>query len=270
MCSSSYEYLLLLSRATWLPKGGIRKRITSTLEKPEVTEWTHKKCKLSTSLIEHGVPSRSGRVRRRLEKTAPTCGGEIEEKLLLQNLKREWGRGKLSSSQVQDYSAGAAEQGARGLGKVAAAGSKGCHPQNLQRSLISVFGMPTRAPEFWWHEIPLKAGLVKHPFLLPHMWFASLHTCCSQMWSSSIQGPEGSAETFWASIRESAFIKSHPFFCQIRPERSHSCTATEGVFQTRFFVCVYMEFSVRNGFDDEEEIRVHCREEVGHGSKHHR
>jgi len=58
---------------------------------------------------------------------------------------------------------------------MASAGAAGAHPQNMQRDLISAFGMPAEAPAFTWYPVPTKHGLVAHPFLLPHLWFAAIY-----------------------------------------------------------------------------------------------
>ena len=47
--------------------------------------------------------------------TASTEFGEHAKKFFLQSLERDWRTEKLSSSEVQDFAAGAAGQGARGI-----------------------------------------------------------------------------------------------------------------------------------------------------------
>ena len=93
----------------------------------------------------------------------------------------------------------------------AAAGSHGRHPQNLQRSLISLFGMPDGAPEFEWYNIPTKSGSHAHPFLLPHAWLASLYQSRPRMWESAITGADGAAAAFWRSMEKTPIVRSHPF-----------------------------------------------------------
>ena len=95
-----------------------------------------------------------------LEAGAPN----VADMPLIQSLKRDWAKGKLSSPQVQEYALGAAKQGAQGMGGLAAAGSHGSNPQNLQRSLMATFGKPIGAPDFSWFTVPTASGDVEHPF----------------------------------------------------------------------------------------------------------
>ena len=98
-------------------------------------------------------------------------------------LKRDWGKGKLSSPMVQQHAEAASQQGAHGLEEISAAGTSGRHPQNIQRSLVSIFGKPKGAPDFNYAQIPTSMGLMFHPFLYPH--FFSLHFITSRLKSGS-------------------------------------------------------------------------------------
>ena len=203
MCRWIYWWLKVCSvtlvLVTMPPKGGIRKRIASTSpDRPSS----------STGAVgSEPSPPRGGvrqRIAHRLEST-------IAYPLPLNDtLKKQWTKGKLSSPQVQQIAESAMQQGATGADRLAAAGAHGQHPQNLQRSFVSFFGMPKGAPEFVWHKIPLKSGMVSHPFLLPHMFFQALHSEHKEAWDKSIRGPAGSAATFWEAMGGSDFVQKHP------------------------------------------------------------
>ena len=182
------------------PKGGIRKRVLANVEeKPADTPAS------SSSGLRGGV-------RQRARARQEDAGGETVDLNgpLLQKWKRDWAKGILSSPQVQDYAAGAIAQGASGLGKVAAAGSHGRHPQNLQRSLVALFGTPEGAPPFSWFTIPTKSGDVSHPFLLPHDWLQSLYRSKPELWSSAVQGPDGAVTEFWQNMDDTPIARDHP------------------------------------------------------------
>ena len=115
---------------------------------------------------------------------------------------------------------GAMLQGARGMQGVAAAGSHGHHPQNLQRSLISLFGMPEGAPDFAWFDIPTKSGVHPHPFLLPHAWLASLYHHRPALWDSGIKGADGDAMAFWQNMKDTAIVRGHPFLASEQKART--------------------------------------------------
>ena len=87
---------------------------------------------------------------------------------LYKSLVRDWAKGKIVSSQVQEYAWGAAHQGAEGIDRMGSIGAAGAHPQNMMRALKALLGMPRGSPSFTWIELPLKSGRVPHPVLLPH------------------------------------------------------------------------------------------------------
>ena len=111
----------------------------------------------------------------------------------------------LSSVNVQEYAAGAASQGAEGIGKLSCGAA-----QNAPRALINVFGLPKGAPPTTWASIPMKGGRCLHPFFLPHHWFQSLHASNRQMWVKIIRGSESAALDFWRSQRDTPFVLHHP------------------------------------------------------------
>ena len=181
------------------PKGGIRKRVLTDAEE----------AKASTPASSSS--GRTGGVRRRVLAPPEQASGHADQPNdLLDGFKRDWAKGKLSSPQVQDYAARAAAQGAAGMGRAASAGSHGRHPQNLQRSLIALFGMPPGAPAFAWFNIPTKSGDVAHPFLLPHAWLQSLYSSKPELWQSAIQGPDGAVADFWEGIESTVLVRDHP------------------------------------------------------------
>ena len=93
---------------------------------------------------------------------------------------------------------------------MASAGAAGAHPQNMQRDLISAFGMPAEAPAFTWYPVPTKHGLVAHPFLLPHLWLAAIYVANPTAWATSIRGLPGEALAFWRSMKDTAVVRMHP------------------------------------------------------------
>ena len=184
------------------PKGGIRKRMLAISE--PANEDTGGGSGSSGRL--------AGGIRRRQAAGSEGAGtgGEEKPNELLDMWKRDWGKGKLSSPQIQEYAMGAIAQGAKDMGRAAAIGSHGKHPQNIQRSLISLFGMPPGAPQFSWYTIPTASGDVSHPFLLPHDWLQSLHGQ-PEMWQSAIVGSDGGAvPEFWESMDATPIVKNHP------------------------------------------------------------
>jgi hypothetical protein len=180
------------------PKGGVRKRVLADAEENEAST------QASSS------SGRVGGIRRRVSTPPEQASERTEENQLLDGFKRDWARGRLSSPQIQDYAARAIAQGAVGMGRAAAAGSHGRHPQNLQRSLIAMFGMPPGAPPFAWFTIPTKSGDVAHPFLLPHAWLQSLHSSKPELWKSAIEGPDGAVAEFWDGIESTVLVRDHP------------------------------------------------------------
>ena len=146
-----------------------------------------------------------GGVRRRLGEASSSFGLSGTSAPLLQTLRRDWGQGKLSAKQVVDYMKSAEQQGAEGLPRVSSMN----HPQNLHRSLVAAFGKPKGSPDFVWVELPTTKGVMSHPFLLPHMWFAELHSSSSQSWEDLL-GERGAIPFFWRKMAESPFLRHHP------------------------------------------------------------
>jgi hypothetical protein len=85
------------------------------------------------------------------------------------------------------------------------------NPQNIQRSLIQLFGKPVGAPDFNWFKIPLKNGrYALHPFLLPHKFFEQLYKERRQDFQRYLQGPVGAAQQYWEHLQDSAYVRLHP------------------------------------------------------------
>ena len=76
------------------------------------------------------------------------------DKPLTKVMKQKWGKGKISAKDVAEVFNAADAQGAVGVPQLSSMN----HPQNLHRSLVSAFGHPEGAPEFFWSYIPLKGG----------------------------------------------------------------------------------------------------------------
>lgn len=121
-------------------------------------------------------------------------------------MKRDWGRGKLSSVKVLEYAVAAHNQGARGLQSF----TRCSHAQNAQRSLVAAFGRPKGTPDFTWVSIPTARGNIVHPFLLPHEWFRCLFLEAPRTWENCVTGPDGAALEFWKSMKDTAFASAHP------------------------------------------------------------
>ena len=184
---------------------GIRKRLGIQSEPTEAAD----------SIVAASSSGPRGGIRRRTggaDTSGGSTGSGCASTPMIDSLKRDWCIGKVSAKQVQDYVSGAHAQGASGpnVERIAGAGASGQHPQNLQRALISCFGMPLGAPEFSWFKIPTKAGDIHHPFFLPHSWFASLHDFNPDLWASAVQGPDGAAVNFWRSMSDTPFVRNHP------------------------------------------------------------
>ena len=115
------------------PKRGVRKRLMDevdlALDEPEGIG----------SSSSSSANTRSLRARIAESQPAPEI---LEELPLANNLKRDCAIGNLFARQVQEHNTGAEAQGAAGVGNVAAAGARGQHPQNIQRTLINLFGRP--------------------------------------------------------------------------------------------------------------------------------
>ena len=99
-----------------------------------------------------------------------------------QTLKTDWGKGILSSVQVQRYAESAMYSGADGMERMARIGSFGEHAQNLYRGLCNLFGHPVGAPAIDWVEIPTVEGRkTPVPFIFPHI-FSKLYAERPDIW----------------------------------------------------------------------------------------
>jgi len=131
-----------------------------------------------------------GGIRQRIAKSEAIEAEQNDEpadRPLNRTMKKKWGKGRISAKDAAEVFDAAREQGAVGIPKL----SSMDHPQNLHRSLVSAFGHPAGAPEFFWSMIPLKSGKTSHPFLLPHMWFAALFGMMRSWWDTAVRGPVG-------------------------------------------------------------------------------
>ena len=179
-------------------KGGIRKRVLQSDDAPPS----------AAASSSSGYPR--GGIRQRLSaQEADPSPKPLTP--LLRDFKEDWARGKLTSPQVQKFAMSAVHSGAEGMQRAANAGTAGKHPQNLQRSLIALFGVPKGAPDFSWYDIPTKSGVVAQPFLLPHSWLSSLYHQRPALWASAIAGAEGAPAEFWQNMRSTPIVRLHPF-----------------------------------------------------------
>lgn len=188
------------------PRRGIRRRLG--IDQP------------ASSTSAPAVPTSSsdrgrGGIRRRLGVDQPASSSQPPSSSTSQpanlplnkTLKKKFADGRLSAVEVEELFRGAAVQGARGTPEL----SSPNHPQNLQRSLVAAWGIPKGAPDIDWRMIPTSIGIIPHPFLLPHKFFASLHSSVGpSFWSKSVSGPIGAATRFWANMAPTAFVQMHP------------------------------------------------------------
>ena len=127
-------------------------------------------------------------------------------------LKHDWGKGILSSEQLQRYAQTASQQGARGVERLAGVGAGGQQAGNLYRDLVNLFGWPGGCAPLEWVTIPTKAGLLTpHPVLFPHRFFQMLYAHRHDEFQRRLVGPDGGCSEFWNGIRESEVVKNHPF-----------------------------------------------------------
>ena len=113
-----------------------------------------------------------------------------------EDLKEDWGRGKISSVRALQYARGSSAQGARNLEDLAKAATGGKHPQNAQRDLMRVWGPAEGAPPISWIEIPTSQGNLLHPFFLPHLFFGSLYAALRPIFDAHVSGPLGAARKY--------------------------------------------------------------------------
>lgn len=131
---------------------------------------------------------------------------------LAQDFKQDWAKGKLTSQQLQKYSASSASVGATGMDPFAALGNYGKHTGNIFRDLVSKMDWPIGAPRFSWIEIATKFGpATAHPVIMPHALFAQMHRERPHQFASHITGPKGSCLQFWESVVHTAYVAKHAF-----------------------------------------------------------
>ena len=120
------------------PKGGIKRRLEA------VAASNHDPPASSNEPPATPVepPPPKGGIRKRLASSSTATTSSVEDLPLVNDLRKDWAAGKITSEQVQRYCFRAHEQGAEGCEKAGAAGKSGKNPQHLQRALINYFGTP--------------------------------------------------------------------------------------------------------------------------------
>ena len=139
------------------PRGGVRQRFEASSSSS------------SAAPVQPRVESvreKKGGVAERAAKAAK-AGKPEKETPFFKILKRDWGKGQISSPKVQEYAEAHMASGGVGAESLASAGASGRHPQNLQRAFVHVFGQPKGVPEFTWARIPTSMGEVLHRFFCP-------------------------------------------------------------------------------------------------------
>jgi hypothetical protein len=208
------SFICCYALALAAPKGGGVKR---RLEQASATETTASGSSNTASTGLSSSTSSSRTLRQRLSGTTANtepCTASIstQDLPLVNSLRRDWAKGLLSAKKVQEYAWGAQFQGAEGLRDIAKAGTSGANPQNIQRSLINLFGQPLGAPPIDWYRIPMKVGHVFHPFLLPHKFFQAIYKDRRGDWEHFLQGPIGAAQQYWDNMKDNLYVKNHPNF----------------------------------------------------------
>jgi hypothetical protein len=99
-----------------------------------------------------------------------------------------------------------------GLERVSSAGTYGKYPANLFRDLLKIVGNPVGAPPIDWVQIPMKSGRREpHPVIWPHKFFQSLCAARRDIFDSRIRGPEHGCHQFWDFMKDTEFVRRHPF-----------------------------------------------------------
>ena len=133
-----------------VPKGDIRNRLLADASPPPPEPPT-----------ESASYASSRGIRRRVA-LAPEPVAPADQPLMM-SLKRDWDKGKISAKQVQDYAHGDARQGAHGMCEVAAAGTHGRHPQDIQRSLLRLSRVSAWGTRVYLVSDPDQAGQGRPP-----------------------------------------------------------------------------------------------------------
>ncbi len=169
---------------------------------------------------EDGCGQRGASLRSRVgeQSTASEGGTGFQSLPFSELMKRDWADGKLSSRQVQEYCAGAAQQGSTSaeVRALAATGARGNCPQNTQRDIMRILGRPRGAPELYYAKLPLRNrnGVMEekqHPFLLPHEYFAKLYNEQRDFFGQHVLGGAGELEACWDMLAEHEFVRSNPY-----------------------------------------------------------
>ena len=242
-------------------RGGIRQR----------QEAMHADGEVSSDEV---VARKKGRQQPKLADTPSSSASPSANLPFNASMKRDWCQGRISAKQVQEYAFGAQQQGAVGVIDMAKAGSSGRHPQNIHRSLVSMFGKPDGAPAFCWHDIPTKKGRVLQPFMLPHEWFAALCREKPDLFNATIKGGDDSTCTaFWTCMAETPFMRRHPVLSRDMLSKTIPLGfyGDAGSFSHQDSLYVFTWNSMLGGrSDDVEEVFDHLPQEVGHRPRHTR
>jgi hypothetical protein len=133
----------------------------------------------------------------------------------VQNLKKLWAKGRLSSAEIRELADTAQQQGATGMSRISRAGASGLSPQHLFRDLKLIFSFPRGAAPIDWVEIPtLRGPRIQHPVLMPHKFFQQLFLHRRDIWRERIVGGDGALESFWNGVVQSEFVQRHPYLPQ--------------------------------------------------------
>lgn len=134
-----------------------------------------------------GAPLRGG-IRRRLSSSSTALRQDLESTPLQSSLIRDWARGKLPTPKLQEYCAGARDQGAAGCDRLARLGREGSQPGNMHRDIMSALGQPKGSCDFFWMDIPIEDSErpISHPFVLPHELLATIFRERRDLFNQSI------------------------------------------------------------------------------------
>ena len=188
------------------PKGGIKRRLAEAAGSSNDPPVSGNEPPASSN--EPPAPKRG--IRKRVASASKSQTASVEDLPLVNDLRQDWGKGKITSEQVQRYCLRAHEQGAPGCEQLGSAGNRGKNPQHLQRALMNYFGTPTGSPEMTYVNLPLKGGKKLHPVYLPSKFFSALYHNNKDKWLQTVAGAAGAAEVYWSNMVDSEFFKKHP------------------------------------------------------------
>ena len=116
-------------------------------------------------------------------------------------MRRDWGKGVLSSPQILDYASRAARQGMPGARKLA---RTTLNTTNSHRDMVRALGWLAGAPSLKWLEVEKREGGTKlHPVICPIQFLEKLLESGPEKFESRIKGDAGEIPNIWHGLRDS-------------------------------------------------------------------